>query len=1478
MNKNYFKILSKYLAIIVITLIGIIIVTITLLFVPAIQNQIAKIAAKYVSKQINVDFSLNNFSFTDFNTICIENLYFSDLDKDTLIYAENLKVIIEDIDIENLTFTLDRVIADNLKMNHIKHLEHDYSNLIEIFPRKKKSKKSEKTFKLYCNYFDGENLNYKYKDYAVEETPLNINFKDVDVSNTNVKAMNIAIIGSRITLKILDISLHEKTGFNVLVEHGDFTLDRELLSVQNFIAKTPTSDFDIDVTFDAPFNKYKYFTDSVFINAEIKENSIINIIDIAYFTSSLAGANNTITAKAKVNGPVNDMYVSNALFNIGKNTIIDTDIHLVDTDSPNIFLDVDIYHLQTSAADIESIMIPAFKPNVCKPYSIKLPKQVDELGMIKTKGSFEGKITDFNTKFLLHTDNGDVDLDVLFHPIDNNINEFNIALNGNELNIGKILNIADKVSTLDANFSLTGTTKKFKPKTYKVKGEIDNINLKHLTLNNLDIEVNNSGDDFYANMNIVNENIALEFFLNLFKYDNVYNSNISIRSQQTNLSKLGLMDYDKDFKASFLLSSDIVGNDIETLSTNTYISDLILSDANHTTTPVSIALNQQYDSDSKIKDVHIALDSSKLDINLNGNFLYKDIPVLFSNIYNEITNADTHKKLENQSTNMNMTVDISENFDTYKLFLPNLQVNDKTHLNIVVSDPNNISFNLLSNDLAYNNININTIDLSSSYNPNLMHANLYIDDAYIANSKINNIFQLSQCELDINLNNDTAYTFLIWQDTVNNNDGQLLLMTDIKDFPNVKFDIVDSMLMNFKDNVWIVDVDDFIEVDSNRIHLDNFRLEGSNAKLIVDGNYSKSPDDTITADIQNIDLKLIKPFIPEKISPNGTINGNITHTSNNNKPVIYANVEVDSIGINDIVVGDIFLNSNYDNSNNMIIVSSLLTKPNGHDTILSLDGNYYPYDNNSINGNVDIQNIELKTFNSLTNNFLQDLNGSIHGNIDISNNLSEPIAVGNLNLDDIKFSIGFTNTSYHFSNTIDFTPQSIIINNFKLYDTNDNYFDVRGTISHNYWKDFEVNLNSSLSDFTILNNQGYSGNIIHGKTILSGDINAQGDFKDLEVNADLRTNSGTNVTLELTTNKTASEKSFVNFVAPYTDNTKPTETKAKSNGSFSIDANAAIDNFTQININLPYSMGDMSINGNGNIKYTQEKNGNYNLIGDYVVASGSFNFNFQNFVRRNFTISNGGTIIFNGDPMNATLDLQAVYQTRASLQGIPTITDPAIAQQRVAVNCIINFSGSLYDPTITFGLEAPNIDEDLKSMIFSAIDLNDQTVLNQQVFSLLILKSFNFSIDDSFINTTGGVSGNYMSIISGQLSQWISQIYNGFDLGVNYNPGNELTPEEFEVYLKTQFFDDRLIIDGNFGVQNNTNVTQDNNSNIIGDVQIEYKITKDGKLRVKAFNRTNQFSIIENNSNYTQGIGVSYSTEFDKFSDLFNRKRRKRIY
>jgi phosphoenolpyruvate-protein kinase (PTS system EI component) len=74
-------------------------------------------------------------------------------------------------------------------------------------------------------------------------------------------------------------------------------------------------------------------------------------------------------------------------------------------------------------------------------------------------------------------------------------------------------------------------------------------------------------------------------------------------------------------------------------------------------------------------------------------------------------------------------------------------------------------------------------------------------------------------------------------------------------------------------------------------------------------------------------------------------------------------------------------------------------------------------------------------------------------------------------------------------------------------------------------------------------------------------------------------------------------------------------------------------------------------------------------------------------------------------------------------------------------------------------------------------------------------------------------------------------------------------------------------------VSENKNVSAEsqNANNIIGDFSAEYKITEDGKLRVKAFNVSNQSDIERTSSNYTQGIGLFYRKEFDNFSDLFKR-------
>jgi len=70
--------------------------------------------------------------------------------------------------------------------------------------------------------------------------------------------------------------------------------------------------------------------------------------------------------------------------------------------------------------------------------------------------------------------------------------------------------------------------------------------------------------------------------------------------------------------------------------------------------------------------------------------------------------------------------------------------------------------------------------------------------------------------------------------------------------------------------------------------------------------------------------------------------------------------------------------------------------------------------------------------------------------------------------------------------------------------------------------------------------------------------------------------------------------------------------------------------------------------------------------------------------------------------------------------------------------------------------------------------------------------------------------------------------------------------------------------------------SQQNTSSVVGDINVEYKMTNDGRFRVRAFNRTNDISFLEDNAPYTQGVGVFYRKEFEKFRNLFKSDKEKK--
>jgi hypothetical protein len=73
-----------------------------------------------------------------------------------------------------------------------------------------------------------------------------------------------------------------------------------------------------------------------------------------------------------------------------------------------------------------------------------------------------------------------------------------------------------------------------------------------------------------------------------------------------------------------------------------------------------------------------------------------------------------------------------------------------------------------------------------------------------------------------------------------------------------------------------------------------------------------------------------------------------------------------------------------------------------------------------------------------------------------------------------------------------------------------------------------------------------------------------------------------------------------------------------------------------------------------------------------------------------------------------------------------------------------------------------------------------------------------------------------------------------------------------------------LLVNGNFGYREKYYTQR----NFISDVSVEYLLTKNGSISLKAYNQANDRYFVQSSLN-TQGIGIQFKRDFNYFSDLF---------
>ena len=108
-----------------------------------------------------------------------------------------------------------------------------------------------------------------------------------------------------------------------------------------------------------------------------------------------------------------------------------------------------------------------------------------------------------------------------------------------------------------------------------------------------------------------------------------------------------------------------------------------------------------------------------------------------------------------------------------------------------------------------------------------------------------------------------------------------------------------------------------------------------------------------------------------------------------------------------------------------------------------------------------------------------------------------------------------------------------------------------------------------------------------------------------------------------------------------------------------------------------------------------------------------------------------------------------------------------------------------------------------------------------------------------------------------------------FQVGLNYVQGvrnlDQEDADQFGLTFATQI-SNRILINGKVGVP----VGGVNESAVVGDVEIQYLFNEDGSLRGKIFNRESDIQFVgAGNQGYEQGVGLSYSVDFDNFKELW---------
>jgi len=1439
---------------------------------PRVQTALTQYLARVLSEELHTEVSVGGVDIGFFNRLILEDLFVQDLKGDTLASLADLHLGLKYLSLDRQQLYFGNIRIDDLKFYLQKYEGEEGLNLqflIDYFAAPKDTS-SGKRWDFRFEEVELKNASFKLRNHNMEKKVVGIDYRDLDVRHINLLIDHVRIDVDTIFGNVVQLSCVENRGFELKHFQGKAKVSCKELQVDDLLIETARSHVDLDLHYTYErWADYLSFVDSVRMQYDLRRSEV-NMQDVAFFAPGLTGLDENLRISGSVHGPVSALNGRNLNIWYGMHTNLQGN---VDMDGlPNIqetFMFLDLKRLVTDARDLERVPLPPFSEKK----RLSLPPNVAYLGLMEFKGSFSGFINDFVAYGKLRTDIGELQTDLSLKQ--DSVSGI-IAYSGGLRSVGFDLGVFLETTkfgkvTLDADVVGKGLTKE--EINAKLVGKIQSARFMDYDYRNIVVNGTFAKSKFNGDLAIAEENVDLTFNgaidLSGTLPEFVFHSEIN----HANLFELHLLRERENATVSGILDVNFRGNDIDNIIGQISISKARYQQQNDSTYLVnSVELTVSEDSASK----HLRLRSDVADANFSGKFHFKNIPKAINNLVRKHLPSYASKDFEYLKPNEGLEFDFDVKLKnmglvTY-LFAPGIEFSDGSSFTGSYSSSQNQVF-LRGNvsELKLKTVELTNVQIEAENPGSEFHLGLFADKVSLTDSIFLAAFEVSSFTF-----NDSLGLVVKWDNRTKVRNKAFI--QGVASFPRdqqVSFHLKPSQI-TIADLQWSLDPRNLVTIDSSTFAFTDFKFYNAAQTIGLNGLISKDPNAKLNVQLSGFELKNLNLITSRSgINLGGRVSGKAQLSGLYDQLFFTNQLNVDSLVINNVEIGSGELNNTWIPSTRSVQVFGLLKR--GDNTGLSIVGEFLPGEDRKENFNIRamVDQLPLSIFDTYISKVLTDVKGTAKANLTLKGRMKEPDLSGYVVLQKADVLFTYLNTRFHINDTVQVKKDGFYFQDVRVKDERDSEARINGWVKHTNFKKFHFDANLVTSDFMALNTNSAMNSLYYGKAYGTGIVKFVGDPKNMHLDVAMKTERGTRFFIPLFGARSVNETDFITFVKPKVAD-EPVQFEHEYSFKFqnlTLDMDVEVTSDAEVQLIFDPKVGDiLKGRGDGDLRISLDRTGNFKMFGEYYIQKGEYLFTLQNIINKKFLLEQGGTINWTGSPYDALVNIQASYGVRTSLYDLMYPDTSEIYRRRIQVDCLLKLTDNLMNPNITFDIDLPNSDEGTRTEVRNRIGVGNDQEMNRQVFGLLVLnRFFPTEAQGSVLTQTGGFfSSSTTEMISNQLSNWLSKISNDFDVGVNYRPGDDITGDELGVALSTQLFNNRLIVDGNVGVAN----TQSSSSNIVGDVNIEYKITADGRFRVRAFNKSNDINSLTNNAPFTQGVGVSYQKEFNRLGDLFRKRVR----